>query len=623
MKKVTIVAFICSIFPVGVHAQTTFQKVYGGTAMDNGNSVRKTSDNGYIIVGTTTSFGSGGQDVLVIKINQYGDTTWTKTYGGTDNEYGFCVQQTTDGGYIVSGYTTSFADVAGDMYLIKLNVAGDTTWTRTYGGNGYEWGAFVQQTTDGGYIVAGQTPAYGAGGFDAYFIKLNAAGDISWTKTYGGSGLEIGSAVQQTSDGGYILSGQIDTYGAGFGDFYLVKTDASGNVVWTKAYGNDTEEAGVTVKQTTDGGFIIGGTSESTVSLGKDMCLIKTNSTGDTLWAKTYGGPFTDECFEVIQTTDGGYMMCGHSFSFSTAGDYDVYIVKTDSQGIEQWSKTYGASVDGTNNESGFSIQQTNDGGYVIIGETFSFGLGLKNVYLIKTDALGNSGCNQNVPATITTNLLPQVIAPPTLTSSGGTIFYPATMINSGGTPQSILCEFRDVPLPITLQNFRVLKANKTTAELLWQTAIELNNRGFDIQRSFDGNNFTPVNFVPGAGNSDNIKYYRITDVPGRTGSVYYRLKQIDLDGNSKLSVIVSVLFNKSEIIGIYPNPAQQQVTVEGIDNFSSVQVFDVTGKLMRDIKTHNQYQANINLIGLVNGVYLLRLANDKETQIIKLIISK
>jgi len=422
-----------------LNAQTTFQKAYGGTEMDNGNSVRQTSDNGYIIVGSTTSFGSGGRDVLVIKTNALGDTTWTRTFGGaTDNEYGFCVQQNTDGGYIVSGVASSFDDVAGDMYLIKLDSAGDTIWTRTYGGIGYEWGAYVQQTTDGGFIIAGQTPAFGAGGFDAYLVKLDSSGNISWTKTYGNSGLETGSAVQQTTDGGYILSGEIDSYGAGNGDFYLIKTDSTGNVVWTKAYGTAGTEAGVTVKQTTDGGYIIGGTAAG--ALGLDMCVIKTNSVGDILWTKLYGGPLTDECYEIIETTDGGYMMCGKSFSFSTAGDYDVYVVKVNSEGIVQWSKTYGASFGSSSNDIGNSIQQTNDGGYIIAGESlFGFGVGILNVYLIKTDSSGNSGCNQGDPATVTSVFSPQVISPPTLTSSGGVISFPATMINSGGT-QTNLC---------------------------------------------------------------------------------------------------------------------------------------------------------------------------------------
>ena len=422
-------------------AQITFQKAIGGTAMDIGKSVRQTFDNGYIIAGTTTSFGSGGRDILVIKTNELGDTTWTKTFGGdTDNEYGFCIQQTSDSGYIVSGVASSFFDVAGDMYLIKLNAAGDTIWTRTFGGNGYEWGTFVQQTTDGGYIITGQTPAFGAGGFDAYLVKLNATGNLMWSKTYGGSSLEIGSAVQQTTDGGFILTGQIDSYGAGAGDFYLIKTDSIGNVTWTKAYGIPGTEAGVSLSQTTDGGYIIGGTSENTLGpLGPDMCLIKTNSVGDILWTNLYGGPMIDECYEVIQTADGGYMMCGKSFSFSSASDYDVYIVKTNSQGTAQWSKTFGGSGSGTANDIAYSIQQTTDGGYILAGETFSFGLGLTNLYLIKTDSLGNSGCNQGTPATVTSFFSPQVIAPPTLSSSGGVISYPATLVNSGGT-QTNLC---------------------------------------------------------------------------------------------------------------------------------------------------------------------------------------
>lgn len=410
--------------------------------MDEGKSVRQTTDGGYIIAGTTTSYGAGGRDILVIKTNAAGDTIWTKAFGGDiDNEYGFCVQQTTDSGYIVSGVASSFADVAGDMYLIKLNSTGDTIWTRTYGGIGYEWGAYVQQTSDGGYIIAGQTPAFGAGGFDAYLVKLNSSGNISWTKTYGGSGLENGSAVQQTADGGYILTGEIDSYGAGGGDFYLVKTDSAGNVVWTKAFGGAGTESGVTVKQTSDGGYIIGGTSEDALGpLGPDMCLIKTNSVGDTLWAKLYGGLMIDECYEVVQTTDGGYIMCGKSFSFSASGDYNVYVVKVNGQGVVQWSKTFGNSSSSSSNDIGNAIQQTYDGGYIIAGESlFGFGVGLKNMYLIKTDSLGNSGCNQGTPATITSNLLPQVIAPPTITSSGGIVSYPATLVNSGSI-QTNLC---------------------------------------------------------------------------------------------------------------------------------------------------------------------------------------
>lgn len=439
--KTAIISTILLGFFTHLQGQITFQKAFGGSGMDEGNCVRQTTDGGYIIAGTTTSFGAGGRDVLVLKTTAAGDTVWTKTFGGDiDNEYGFCVQQTSDGGYIVSGVAHSFADVSGDMYIIKLTASGDTIWTRTFGGIGYEWGAYIQQTADGGYIVVGQTPAFGAGGFDAYLVKIDGQGNFVWSKTYGGSGLEIGSSVQQTADGGYILSGQIDTYGAGFGDFYLIKTNALGTVEWTRAMGVSGEESGVTVRQTADGGYIVGGSSENSGFLGKDMCAIKTNSAGDILWAFLYGGSKIDECYEINQTNDGGYILCGKSFSFSADGDYDVYVVKINSQGAVEWSKTYGASGNGTKNDIGYSIQQTADGGYIIAGESlFGFGVGLKNLYLIKTDAQGNSGCNEAVPATNTAAFSPQVIAPPTLVASGGTLHYPATIVHSGAI-QTDLC---------------------------------------------------------------------------------------------------------------------------------------------------------------------------------------
>lgn len=423
-------------------AQTIFQKAYGGSAMDEGKSVCTTFDGGYVIAGTTTSFGSGGRDILVIKTDASGDTSWTKTFGGdTDNEYGFCIQQTADSGYIISGVTSSFYDAAGDMYIIKLNAVGDTSWTRTLGGIGYEWGAYVQQTNDGGFILAGQTPAYGAGGFDAYLIKMTSLATIAWTKTYGGSGGEFATAVQQTTDGGYIFTGTIGSYGAGGSDFYLVKTDSLGNAIWKKAIGNSGFESAAAVRQTTDGGYIIAGTSEEALGpLGPDMCLIKTNALGDTLWSKLYGGAMIDECYDAIQTADGGYILCGKSFSFSTAGDYDVYVVKTNNQGVVQWSKTYGSSANSSANEIGYSIKQCADGGYIISGESlFGFGAGLKNMYLIKTDSLGNSGCHQGNAATITTHFLPEVMAPPTTVASGTSMYRPTTLVNSG-TIQTTIC---------------------------------------------------------------------------------------------------------------------------------------------------------------------------------------
>jgi Secretion system C-terminal sorting domain len=451
VKRIFIPFFLISCIFLNSKAQTTFQKVFGGTAMDEGKSVRQAADGGYIIAGTTTSYGSGGRDVLVIKTNSSGDTTWTKTYGDPNgNEYGRCIQVTNDGGYIVSASYQSFFNNNEDMYLLKLNANGDTTWARNYGGNGSEWGSYVQQTVDGGYIITGQTPAFGAGGFDAYLVKIHANGDIDWTKTYGGIGSEYGTAVQQTSDGGYIITGSNDNnFGFGGSDFYLVKTDSTGNHIWSKAYGNAGFQEGVSVKQTTDGGYIVAGTSENTLGpLGPNMCLIKTNSVGDVLWANLYGGNMIDECYDVQQTVDGGYVMVGKSFSFSTNGDYDVYVVKVNSQGIVQWSKTYGGSTT-NHNEIGYSIQQTADHGFIITGETlYGFGVGLKNMYLIKADSLGNSGCYEGTAATVTSNYLPQVVATPTLVGTGGSMLMTTTQLHTGAI-QTDLC----LNIPNAIQN--------------------------------------------------------------------------------------------------------------------------------------------------------------------------
>lgn len=204
----------------------------------------------------------------------------------------------------------------------------------------------------------------------------------------------------------------------------------------------------------------------------------------------------------------------------------------------------------------------------------------------------------------------------------GANLIDEVRIYNRALSNAQVMSIYSDFPLPITLLNFQGRKLNATTAKLTWQTATEMNNKGFEVQRSFDGNYYVDIQFVNGAGNSNDIKDYSFTDVPGRTGRVFYRLKQVDFNGNSKLSNIVSVLFGRQGIIKVYPNPAQQQVTVEGIDNYNRVQVLDATGKLVKEQYSNGQYQVSINLNGLKSGIYLLRLANEKESQTFKLIIS-
>jgi len=367
-----------------IFSQQRWERKYGGLNTDEGQSVQQTTDGGYIVTGITMSYGAGFEDVYLIKVNSSGDTLWTKTFGGTNYEEGHSVEQTTDGGYIISGWTFSFGAGECDVYLIKTNASGDTLWTRTYGGADGDMGYSVQQTSDGGYIIAGYTYSYGAGNCDVYLIKTNASGDTLWTRTYGDTSADFSRSVQQTSDGGYVVVGRTDSFGNGI-QVYLIKTNASGDTLWTRTYGGTNVDVAGSVQQTSDGGYIITGTTVSFTGNLNEVYLIKTDSSGDTLWTRTYGGSYYDDGRDVRQTSDGGYIICATTMSFGS-GDVDVWLIKTNATGDTLWTRTYG----GTNFDVGLSVRQTTDGGYVVAGSTSSFGDSCQ-VYLIKTDSLGRS----------------------------------------------------------------------------------------------------------------------------------------------------------------------------------------------------------------------------------------
>ncbi|MDD2889850.1 MAG: T9SS type A sorting domain-containing protein [bacterium] len=358
---------------------TIWTRVFGGIGTEEGWNVQQTTDGGYIVCGYTSSFGAGSDDIYLIKTNSSGDTLWTKTFGGTGSDYGYSLQQTTDSGYILCGYTSSFGAGGSDIYLIKTNSSGDTLWTKTYGGTGSDYGYSVQQTTDSGYIVCGYTYSFGAGGSDAWLIKTDGNGDTLWTKTFGGTGSDYGHSVQQTTDGGYIVCGYTYSFGAGGSDAWLIKTDGNGDTLWTKTFGGTDSDNGWSAQQTGDGGFIVNVITYSFGAGSEDVWLVKTDSMGNTLWTKTYGGTSYDYSYVTKQTKDGGYIICGHTESFGV-GQCDVWPIKTDSIGDTLWTKLLG----GAGEDCILSLQQTTDGGYILSGRTSSFGTGSSDVWLIR-----------------------------------------------------------------------------------------------------------------------------------------------------------------------------------------------------------------------------------------------
>ncbi|MGB3477590.1 MAG: hypothetical protein WBB67_00335 [bacterium] len=384
MKKLISLLFILSISS----AQQKWIRTYGGADLDEGRMVQQTTDGGYIVIGFTLSFGAGDYDFYLIKTNASGDTLWTKTYGTARDDRASSIQQTTDGGYIVSGFSLPADDSLGDIYTIKINDQGDTLWSKRYAGANHHAGYPAIQTADGGYIISGSTYSYGAGGLDIYLIKTNSQGDSLWTRTYGGVNDETGLVLPDI-DGGYIVCGQTCSFGDTLGDVYLVKTDSLGIPVWTKTYGGVNYDVGYG-GWTSDGGYILGGYTCSFGDTLGDVYLIKTNSQGDTLWTRTYGGVGSDMGFPQ-QRLDGGYIIVGTTYSFGT-GNADVYLIKTNASGDTLWTRTYG----GTNNDFGWVLQQTTDGGYIVSGTTLSFGAGMEDFYLIKTDADGNAGVEES-----------------------------------------------------------------------------------------------------------------------------------------------------------------------------------------------------------------------------------
>ena len=308
------------------------------------------------------------------------------TYGGINDDYGNSIQQTTDGGYIICGTTLSFS-INRDIYLIKADVNGNEIWTKTLGDLGNDYGYSVQQTNDGGYIVCGTTEDLN-GDKNVFLAKIDGNGNNLWSKTFGGSEYDEGISVKQTTDGGYIIAGVTFSFGNGPSDVYIIKTDDDGNELWNKTFGGPGYDYGYSVQQTSYGGYVISGGTDS--ENGGDIYLIKTDDNGDSLWTKTIGGNSEDYSFSVQQTTDGGYIIAGSANSFGN-GDSDVYLIKTDASGNELWNKTFG----GSEYDEGYSIQQTTDGGYIIAGITNSIGNGNSDVYLIKTDGSGNELWNK------------------------------------------------------------------------------------------------------------------------------------------------------------------------------------------------------------------------------------
>ncbi|QRA43672.1 T9SS type A sorting domain-containing protein [Chryseobacterium cucumeris] len=377
-----------------------WQKALGGTHGESANAVQQTSDGGYIVAGHSMSNDGdvtgnhGGGDYWIVKLNPAGGIQWQKTLGGSHVDDAQSIRQTTDGGYIIAGSSNSSdGDISGnhgnyDYWIVKLDSNGNMQWQKSLGGSSMDMAQSIQQTSEGGYIVAGSSSSNDGdvsgnhGGGDYWIVKLDINGNIQWQKSLGGSSSEQVNSVQQTFDGGYIIAGTtVSTDGDitvsyGNNDFWVVKLDSGGNMQWQKTLGNIGDNMGYYAQQTFDGGYIAVGTSFNPSNLESglpDYWVIKLSNNGTIEWDKYFGGSFHDNAITIRQTPEWDYIVAGWTASNNGQvtnhhGNLDYWVIKLDSSGNLKWEKTLG----GPDFDYLTAVELTADNGYIVSGSTGS-----------------------------------------------------------------------------------------------------------------------------------------------------------------------------------------------------------------------------------------------------------
>ena len=360
----------------------TWAKTFGGMDDDIAYCIQQTSDHGVILAGTTSSFGEGGSDMWVVRLDSAGEVEWENTYGGPADDEARSIILAPDGGYVVAGSTQSFgAGGDGAVWVLKLDADGAIEWQKMLD---HGQGAGAAPAEGGGYAIAGGTSQHGAGGSDAWVVRLDETGSIVWQNTYGGSDSDTAYAIAPTSDSGFAVAGWTASFGAGWADFWVLKLDGSGDVEWAKAYGGSEAEDARFITQTPDNGFVVAGWSVSFGAGEADMWILKLDADGGVQWQSVYGGSGIDRAFSVSRASDGGYVAVGRTESFG-AGGADMLILGLDSDGTLEWQKTFGSSYD----EEARGVLHDGEDRITAAGKDAYYGTAAADFWVIKMDTDG------------------------------------------------------------------------------------------------------------------------------------------------------------------------------------------------------------------------------------------
>jgi len=385
MKKTILAGIFLFVLCASLTLNAQWARTYGGSDLDRAFFIQQTSDGGYITAGYTASAGAGISDFWILKLSLAGVIEWQYAYGGSGEDVAYAVQETSDEGYIIAGYTYSFGVGESDYWILKLDSEGDVEWEFTYGGIGDDAAYAIQETSDGGYIVAGYTHPFGAPISDTWILKLTSEGDIEWQHIYGGAGSDKAYSIQETSDGGYIVAGSTQYLSTMDLDFWVLKLTSVGFFEWQRIYGGLGDDVAYFIQETSDEGFIVAGDSNSFGNKQSELWVLKLTSIGQIEWESIYGGSDNDYLNSIKETSDGGYVVIGNTYSFG-AGDSDILALKLSSAGDIEWQRSYGGSEE----DVGYCIQETSEGGYVAAGYTDSFGAGESDFLILKLFSEGD-----------------------------------------------------------------------------------------------------------------------------------------------------------------------------------------------------------------------------------------
>jgi putative intracellular protease/amidase len=371
--------------PSFLSGEGVWARTYGGEEAEGARDVCACPDGGFLVAGYTFSHGTGDADLLVVKTDAMGEMEWSRTFGGAGTEYGNACLSLLDG-YLVAGYTSSFGSGGKDVYVIKLDEKGKEIWSKTFGGPSWDVGKAICESGDGNFYVCGYTHSFGKGEEDVYLIKFDKDGNKHWSKTFGGDRLDMANSISLTEDNGLLIGATSGSFSSNT-DFFLIRLDDKGEELWSKTYAAEGQRGHAfdwcnKMIGTRDGGAILTGYADNQDVM--DVHLIKTDADGNQMWARTLGNqPFYDFGNDIVEMADGSCIVAGTTKSISKSKEIynnDVYFVKLDSSGNVLWEKSFG----GAESDWATSATMAENGDVVMAGYSGSAGSGFFDLLVFR-----------------------------------------------------------------------------------------------------------------------------------------------------------------------------------------------------------------------------------------------